>query len=201
VVIPSGSRATPVGHHRFLVALPNTQLSRRLMREGRLFSAAGEVVETEAERLAAADVTKSFMPFVDQTVAGLNFRTHRNRLAIIDDFLKVVSAVYEPKSYFDRMLRLTGLLKRSTRHRPGWFELKRELLAFMRLTRVMHSDKTTRQLFWRNMWAALRKGKAIFAQMAQLIAVYVHLRQQVRYILDAVKAQLPIHEELQRKLA
>jgi hypothetical protein len=62
------------------------------MREGRLFSAAGEVVKTEAERLAAADVTTSFTPIVDQTVAGLNFRTYRDRLEIIDDFLMVVSA-------------------------------------------------------------------------------------------------------------
>jgi hypothetical protein len=171
------------------------------MREGRLFSAAGEVVKTDAERLAAADVTTSFTPIVDQTVSGLNFRTHRDRLEILDDFLKVVSAVYEPKSYFDRMLRLTSLLKRSTRHRPGWFELKREMLALVRLTRVMHSDKATRQLFWRNIWAALWKGRAVFAQMAQLIAVYVHLRQQVRYILSAVKAQLPIQKELQRMVA
>jgi radical SAM superfamily enzyme YgiQ (UPF0313 family) len=185
----------------FLVALPNTQLSRRLMREGRLYSAAGEVVKTEAERLAAADVSRSFTPIVDQTVAGLNFRTHRDRLEIIDDFRKVVSAVYEPKSYFDRMLRLTSLLKRSTRHRPGLFELKREMLALVRLTRIMHGDSTTRKLFWRNMWAALRKGKAVFAQVAQLIAVYVHFRQQVRYILDSVEAQLPIHEEIQRNAA
>jgi hypothetical protein len=124
-----------------------------------------------------------------------------SRLEILDDFMKVVSAVYEPKSYFDRMLRLTSLLKCSTRHRPGWFELKRELLALVRLTRVMHSDTTTRQLFWRNMWAALRKGKAAFAQITELVAMYLHLRQQVRYILDTVKAQLPIQEELQRNLA
>jgi hypothetical protein len=51
------------------------------------------------------------------------------------------------------------------------------------------------------MWAALRKGKAVFAQIARLTAMYVHLRQQARYILDAVQAQLPIHEELQRNLA
>jgi radical SAM superfamily enzyme YgiQ (UPF0313 family) len=66
----------------FLVALPNTQLSRRLLREGRLLSAAGEVIKTEAEGLTAADVTKSFTPIVDQTVAGLNFRTHRDRSAL-----------------------------------------------------------------------------------------------------------------------
>jgi radical SAM superfamily enzyme YgiQ (UPF0313 family) len=185
----------------FLAALPNTQLSRRLMREGRLLSAAGEVITTEAERLAAIDATNSFMPMVDQTVAGLNFRTYRDRLDIIDDLLKVVCAVYEPKSYFDRMLRLTSLLKCSTRHRPGWLERKRELLGLMRLTRVMHSDRTTRQLYWRNMWAALKKGNAAFAQVMELTAMYVHLRQQVRYILDAVQTQLPMHEEIKRKLA
>jgi hypothetical protein len=185
----------------FLVALPNTQLTRRLLREGRLISAAGEVIKTEDERLAAADATKSVMLVVDQTVAGLNFRTDRDRLEIIDDFMNVVCAVYEPKSYFDRLLRLTSLLKCSTRHRPGWFQLKRELFALMRLARVMHGDRTTRLLFWRIMWAALRKGKGVFAQIVRLIAMYVHLRQQARYSLDAVTAQLPIHVELQRKLA
>jgi hypothetical protein len=65
----------------------------------------------------------------------------------------------------------------------------------------MHSDRTTRQLFWRNTWAALKKGNAAFAQIMELTAMYVHLRQQVRYILDAVQAQLPMHEELRRKLA
>jgi radical SAM superfamily enzyme YgiQ (UPF0313 family) len=181
----------------FLMALPNTQLSRRLMREGRLLSLAGEVVKTEAEWLAATDFTNSIVPMVDQTVAGLNFRTQRDRLEVIDDFMKVVGAVYEPKSYFDRMLRLTSLLQCSTRHRPGWFELKRELLALVRLTRLMHGDRTTRQLYWRNMWAALRKGKGAFTQVARLIAMYVHLRQQVRYILGEVKAQLPMQEQLQ----
>jgi radical SAM superfamily enzyme YgiQ (UPF0313 family) len=185
----------------FLVALPNTQLSRRLMREGRLLSVAGEVIRSEAEGLTAAEVATSIMPVVDQTISGLNFRTDRDRLEIIDDYLKVVSAVYEPKSYFDRMLRLTNQIQCSTRHRPGWFELKRELLALLRLTRLMHSDKATRQLYWRNMWAALRKGKGAFVQVARLIAMYVHLRQQVQYILKEVTAQLPMNEELHRKLA
>jgi hypothetical protein len=170
------------------------------LREGRLISAAGEVIKTEEDRLAAADGAKSVMLIVDQTVAGLNFRTDRDRLEIIDDFMNVVSAVYEPKSYFDRLLRLTSLLKCSTRHRPGWFQFKRELLAIMRLTRVMHGDRTTRRLFWRVTWAALRKGTGVFVQVARLIAMYVHLRQQARYSMDAVKAQLPIHEKLQLSL-
>jgi radical SAM superfamily enzyme YgiQ (UPF0313 family) len=181
----------------FLVALPNTQLTRRLLRQGRLISAAGEIITTEEERLAAVDATNSVMLIVDQTVAGLNFRTDKDRLEIIYDFMNVISAVYEPKSYFERLLRLTSLLKCSSRHRPGRFQLKRELLALMRLTRVMHGDRTTRRLFWRVMWAALRKGTGVFAQIVRLIAMYVHLRQQARYSLDAVKAQLPIHEKIQ----
>jgi hypothetical protein len=50
------------------------------------------------------------------------------------------------------------------------------------------------------MWAALRKGTGVFAQVARLVAMYVHLRQQARYSLDAVKAQLPIHEQNQHNL-
>jgi radical SAM superfamily enzyme YgiQ (UPF0313 family) len=184
----------------FLVALPNTQLTRRLLREGRLLNFAGKPVKTEEEMLAGADATDCMMPVVDQTISGLNFRTHRNRLEIIDDFLNVVSTVYHPTNYFDRILRLTKMLNSSSRHIPRWREAKRDVLAFARLTRLMSVDKTTRRLFWRNAWAALLRGPAAFTQLMRLMAMYAHFKLQTKYTVETVTSLIPLYAENDREL-
>jgi radical SAM superfamily enzyme YgiQ (UPF0313 family) len=185
----------------FLVALPNTQLTRRLLREGRLLSFAGKPIKTEAEMLDGADATNCMMPVVDQTISGLNFRTHRNRVEILEDFLNVVSTIYEPKSYFERVLRLGTMLKSSSRHIPRWTELKRDLLTFARMARVMSLDKTTRRLFWQNVWSAFWKGPAAFAQLMRLMAMYVHFKEQTRYTVETVTSLIPRYVENDRELA
>lgn len=184
----------------FLVALPNTQLTRRLLREGRLLNFAGKPIRTEAELLAGADATDCMMPVVDQTISGLNFRTHRKRVEILDDFLNVVSTVYHPTNYFDRILRLTKMLNSSSRHVPRWREAKRDLLAFARLTRLMSVDKATRRLFWRNAWAALRRGPTAFTQMMRLMAMYVHFKIQIKYTVETVTGLVPLYAENDREL-
>ena len=185
----------------FLVALPNTQLTRRLLREGRLLSFAGKPIKTEEEMLAGADATNCMMPVVDQTISGLNFRTHRNRVEILEDFLNVVSTIYEPKSYFERVLRLSKMLNSSSRHLPRWTELKRDLRTFARMARVMSLDKTTRHLFWRNVWAAFWKGPAAFAQLMRLMAMYVHFKEQTAYTVETVTNLIPKYAENDRELA
>lgn len=185
----------------FLVALPNTQLTRRLLREGRLLSFGGKPITTEQEMLDGADATDCLVPVVDQTISGLNFRTHRNRVEILEDFLKVVSTVYEPKSYFDRVLRLTKVLNSSSRHIPRWAELKRDVKTFARLAKAMSLDKTTRHLFWRNVWVALFKGPAAFAQLMRLMAMYVHFKEQTKYTVETVTNLIPIYAENDRQLA
>ncbi len=64
-----------------LVALPNTQLTRRLLREKRLMSMQGEILE---EATMDARKIKNDMKdgIVDQTIAGFNFVTTRDRCEI-----------------------------------------------------------------------------------------------------------------------
>ena len=77
--------ALPMSYLNLLCALPSTQLTRRLEREGRLHSVVGieEGRRQDGFRLG-----------------GLNFRTVRPRAAILKDFSEVLDRLYEPRGLF-----------------------------------------------------------------------------------------------------
>src|SRR4051794_21266248 len=87
--------AIPVCMVGLLYALPTTQLTRRLEREGRLF---------EAVALADAD------GLGDQCTAGLNFATSRSRRSILDDYRTVLDRIYAPAAFFGRVRRVGRML-------------------------------------------------------------------------------------------
>ncbi len=87
-----------------LAALPNTQLSRRLLREGRL----------EPDR----DMKFSDDAVGDQCTGGLNFETARPRRDILNDYKAVLERIYTPDRYFARGRAAGRLLDQST-HRFG----------------------------------------------------------------------------------
>jgi hypothetical protein len=90
-----------------LFALPNTQVTCRLKREGRLRS----VLPSSPEAA------------IDQATQGLNFDTIRPREEILSDFKhvlefkRVLETVYEPGAYSKRLQRAAGLLGSSSRNR------------------------------------------------------------------------------------
>src|SRR5271168_2117876 len=93
--------AIPVCMVGLLYALPNTQLTRRLEKEGRLHSA------------LAADYAGG----MDQCTQGLNFDTLRPRREILSDYKSVLEKVYEPVAYARRLQRLERLLSKSSPNR------------------------------------------------------------------------------------
>jgi len=68
-----------------LYALPNTQLTRRLASEGRLFHQASRSV-TEND--------------IDQSTSGLNFITMKPRAEVLQNFIRVLNVVYNPSHYY-----------------------------------------------------------------------------------------------------
>ena len=93
--------AIPVCMVGLLYALPNTQLTRRLTKEGRLHP-----------------VPDSYLPgSADQCTQGLNFDTLRPREDILLDYKRILEKVYEPAAYAGRLERLTTLLDNSRRKR------------------------------------------------------------------------------------
>jgi len=88
----------PVCMVGLLYALPNTQLTRRLIREGRLH-AGHDIAE-------AREVT-------DQCTGGLNFVTARRRREILEDYVRVLRSIYRRDAFFSRVRRVARMLKRA----------------------------------------------------------------------------------------
>jgi len=93
--------AIPVAMVGLLYALPNTQLTRRLAKEGRLH-ANHDVAATTGG---------------DQCTTGLNFDTLRPLRDVLEDYKRVLDAIYKPAAYAARLQRLASLLDRSGSHR------------------------------------------------------------------------------------
>jgi hypothetical protein len=94
--------AIPVCMVGLLYALPNTQLTRRLQREGRLHPGHDIMPDMDAG---------------DQCTSGLNFDTLRPLGEVLDDYRRILLRVYDPAAYVGRINRLVGLLDRSGRPR------------------------------------------------------------------------------------
>jgi radical SAM superfamily enzyme YgiQ (UPF0313 family) len=90
----------PVCQLGLLIALPGTQLTRRLARERRLYS-----VAYLQRRVAEAGVG-------DQCVSGLNFETKRPRRDILVDYRHVLDRVYSPDAFFGRVRNVATMLRR-----------------------------------------------------------------------------------------
>ena len=86
----------PVCMVGLLYALPNTQLTRRLIREGRLH---------EGHDIAEA------RSVIDQCTGGLNFVTARQRRDVLLDYVRVLRSIYHPDAYFLRVRRVARMLK------------------------------------------------------------------------------------------
>src|SRR3984893_12655877 len=82
-----------------LTALPNTQMTRRLEREGRLFPGYDAVLPERG----------------DQCTAGLNFVPSRPRRNILQDYKEVLERIYAPAAFFRRLTTVGQVLRR-----PAW---------------------------------------------------------------------------------
>ena len=91
--------AIPVCMVGLLYALPNTQLTRRLEKEGRLHP-----------HLERGDVKSA-----DQCTMGLNFETLRPRQEILADYVSVLDRIYDPVAFAGRLQRLAAMLDNSGR--------------------------------------------------------------------------------------
>jgi hypothetical protein len=171
-----------------LTALPGTQLSRRLAREDRL----GDFGDWSA---------------ADQCTAGLNFVPLRSRRAILEDYRRVISAIYRPRAYFDRVRTLAQRLGRQVpvarqeapvagqEAQAGAARRtavdRRRLAALLRLT----SQPTVRRpslarLFWRNVIDAMRHNPGALEQALMSMALYLHLGPFSGYVVRQLDRQI-----------
>jgi radical SAM superfamily enzyme YgiQ (UPF0313 family) len=150
------STGIPMAMVGLLTALPNTQLTRRLAREGRLlpFRAGG-----------------------DQCTSGLNFIPLRPRRDVLADFRAILASIYDPAAYFARVRRLGRALDRAQHPSPiDWKIVRRELRALARVLWVMNVRRPDlRRHFWATVIDCLRYQPRNFEAVLAMSVMYLHL--------------------------
>jgi radical SAM superfamily enzyme YgiQ (UPF0313 family) len=178
--------AIPIAMVGLLCALPNTQLTRRLEKEGRSHPLPELVPETHG----------------DQCTNGLNFETLRPRRDILDDYRRVLERVYDPVAFAGRVKRLAGLLDNSRRERQmraaasgrklGGLDILYRLLA-----NVPEPREVFRQTVSQSLAANPRAARSVIGQIALYLHVGPFSRSVMREIdlkiekIDAETAALP----------
>jgi len=160
-----------------LYALPNTQLSRRLTKENRLFDGSSHLDNTNGDS-------------VDQTTDGLNFITKRPRNDILVDFEWILTTVYSARNYFDRCLQLGSVLKTKRRYKPSFSEWVKKVSAFLKLMAKLGINPQTAYYFWRNILVILFTHPSSVEEVANLMAMYIHFNTQTAYSVRSIVSNL-----------
>ena len=164
--------AIPVCMVGLLYALPNTQLTRRLEKEGRLHPTPLDL--------------RSRTGSADQCTQGLNFDTARPRQEIHRDYKRILEKIYEPKAYADRVERLAGLLNAHRERQTLASDFRHGFGASEMLTRIITRLPEPRDVFW----PALKRCVSINPQSARwlvaLFALYSHLGPFSRYVVGKI---------------
>jgi hypothetical protein len=142
-----------------LFALPNTQLQRRLEKEGRL----GEGFE-----VAPGDAA-------DQCSAGLNFVTKRPRIDVLRDYRRIIDESYAPEAYFGRVLEVGTKLNCSKKKlKLPLRHTLRDLRTFSRLLYHLGVRKSYRGHFWRTLAKLAWRNPRGLRYSVALLALYLH---------------------------
>lgn len=169
--------AIPICMVGLLHALPGTQLTRRLAREGRLF--AGNRTWAKSDRRADW-----------YAEGGLNFDTARPRREILADYVHVLERIYGPDAYFARVkhvgrhLRLPpaeGLLPLT----PGELLMSVWLLWYLLWKRPWLIGR-----FWATALDCFMHNRAALKSVMMLMALYIHLGSFAATVAKALEAQI-----------
>jgi len=158
-----------------LYALPNTQLTRRLESEGRLF------------HLASKNVGKTD---IDQMTSGLNFATLVPRSQVLKNYARVLEHVYTPANYYKRVI-YTGLaIKPKYRHKPSFATWLIYMRSFLRVCRKAGFSKETGFRYWKMFFTVIIRNPMGIEAAVNLAAMFIHFQKQKAYIISAVNTSL-----------
>ncbi len=146
--------AIPLAMVGLLNALPDTQLWKRLEREGRLLGEASG----------------------NNTVCTFNFKTRMDPAFLVQGYQTIMRTIYSPREYYQRVL---DSMRRTAQQfsEPQHYGLVR---GFMTLTRILFKlgvVDSARWEFWRFFSKAIVKHRNKFADSLRLAAVGYHFRK------------------------
>ncbi|MGY8678288.1 B12-binding domain-containing radical SAM protein [Bradyrhizobium sp. UFLA05-153] len=172
--------AIPVCMVGLLYALPNTQLTRRLAREGRLHAHHDLASTTEG----------------DQCTGGINFDPVRPLRDILTDYKQVLESIYHPVAYASRVDRLMTMLDRS-RQRPELPEgdIRNKVRALETVHRVTSSIPEAHGPLWKTFLSCAKRDTSSARIAVAMIAAYAHLGPFSRRVIEAIDARLAALDE------
>jgi radical SAM superfamily enzyme YgiQ (UPF0313 family) len=169
--------AITVVHPGLLVALPNTQFTRRLAQEGRLH--------------ANAELSLG-----EQATWGLNFETKRPRREVLKDYVMVLDALFTPQAYLSRLRAQARAVKRpKLKTRVALQTSIRALPKMLRiLWRMTTADRALRREFWHTVFDCSRNNIGALKYAVVLAALYFDWGPYVRALRAQVEREIELIE-------
>jgi radical SAM superfamily enzyme YgiQ (UPF0313 family) len=150
--------AIPLAMVGLLTALPDTQLWRRLKKEGRLLKeSGGNNVVTES---------------------ALNFVPRMDTARLLEGYKRILSTIYSPAEYYQRALDCLSHLTEGAEPRRG--RLSSDVAAFAHVAFVLGVLDSARMEFWRYMKRTLTEHRRNFPHAVTLAAMGYHFRKLTR---------------------
>jgi radical SAM superfamily enzyme YgiQ (UPF0313 family) len=167
--------AIPVCMVGLLYALPNTQLTRRLEKEGRLHPT------PDRSRAGVGD----------QCTQGLNFDTLRPRPEILLDYKRILEKVYDPAAYAGRLERLTGMLDNSNRkRRTSTGDSQHRFSGADMVHRIISNLPEPREIFWPAFARCVSSNPQSARWIVALTALYLHLGPFSRQVIGKIDQKI-----------
>ncbi|MDT5270262.1 MAG: hypothetical protein QOH49_2448 [Acidobacteriota bacterium] len=145
--------AIPLAMVGLLTALPDTQLWRRLQREGRLLHESSG----------------------NNTEGSLNFVPRMDTLKLVEGYKRILSTIYSPAEYYKRALDCLSHLTQGPE--PRKTRLTSDIAAFARIAIALGVLDGARMEFWRFMKRTLTSHRHNFAHAVTLAAMGYHFRK------------------------
>ena len=158
-----------------LYALPNTQLTRRLEQEKRLF-------HLTSQSLHSGDI--------DQMTSGLNFLTLRSRVDMLAGYIEVIEAVFNPANYYQRVV-YTGLhVKAAYKHKPDFATWLIYMRSFLKVCKSAGFSKETGRLYWKMFFTVIFRNPMGIEAAVNLAAMFIHFSKQKSYIVSVTRRMI-----------
>jgi len=165
-----------------LYALPDTQLTRRLKNEGRIFHEVTRIHNPSLE--------------IDQMTSGLNFQTIRPRSVILKDYASILNTIYDPENYYKRLTYLGLNLKPCYWHKRGIMKKIRLFRSFLKVCGKVGFNSRTGILFWKLLFTILLKNPKALEPVVGFAAMYIHLEKHSRFIIELTNAKIKNIEQV-----
>jgi len=146
--------AIPLAMVGLLNALPDTQLWKRLEREGRLLGEASG----------------------NNTVCTFNFKTRMDPAFLVQGYQRIMQTIYSPREYYERAL---ASMRRTAQQftEPQHYSIINGMTSLTRILLRLGVLDRERKEFWRFLTKTLLKHRNRFAESLRLAAMGYHFRK------------------------